>query len=616
MGIDPVSIAITLALNAATMAMTASQSIEGPRVTDLSVTVADYGTPLNYFMGKRVLQPPCFYAEPITEIKSRTKTKGGKYNGYSYFGTWAVAIADNEIESVLRIWFDKHLVFDATAGGPTTVVTVTQTRQGKKGPRTSSINLTDHFRVYYGTETQEPDPRMVTYIEARDGADTPPAYRGVAYLMFEGIPLEKFGNRLPQVSVEAVTASSPIYPYDITTPTIDPPNNLDSFHFAWSPDRSRFMWTDDDGFEIWDTATRTNLVQQSSWHDFGFTSATGMAISSSGTIYGIANPSSLSGRLVSYNSDGVAGAIIGDLFDGINSFGASDLVICRSASDGTEIVGIKPWSNLRGLAYCTLGAGGLYLDTGPLAWQPTSFFADLDGDVWAVGCYQSDTILVFQRVHGSYSDLPDYFEVAGMPTAQGAVGNVQAFHYRDADVDHFVICWNDTRLIAIDLATQSVTITQTISTIPAATYIESVQPGDSVFWIDGYEFSSIDLTVIRFLSDTDLATMWVSASSISGTFYDPISNALVSSAVSDGTLTWRYLDRINSDGVTLRSIVENISERVGIADADLDATDLTQVVNGFSWTQAQAKQILSPLLELYDADGRPHDFGIQFLNRG
>ena len=51
MGIDPVSLAITVALNAAVMGMNAMRKIEGPRITDLSVSTADYGTPLNYVLG-------------------------------------------------------------------------------------------------------------------------------------------------------------------------------------------------------------------------------------------------------------------------------------------------------------------------------------------------------------------------------------------------------------------------------------------------------------------------------------------------------------------------------------------------------------------------------------
>ncbi len=46
-------------------------------------------------------------------------------------------------------------------------------------------------------ETQTPD----ALIEAIEGADMAPAYRGLAYVVFEDMPLERFGNTIPQLIV-------------------------------------------------------------------------------------------------------------------------------------------------------------------------------------------------------------------------------------------------------------------------------------------------------------------------------------------------------------------------------------------------------------------------------
>ena len=54
------------------------------------------------------------------------------------------------------------------------------------------------MRTYSGDETQTPDPLIV----AKDG--DAPAYRGLAYVVFERLPLENFGNRIPQLSFEVV----------------------------------------------------------------------------------------------------------------------------------------------------------------------------------------------------------------------------------------------------------------------------------------------------------------------------------------------------------------------------------------------------------------------------
>ncbi|HEU4806166.1 MAG TPA: hypothetical protein VFS91_10255 [Nitrobacter sp.] len=56
------------------------------------------------------------------------------------------------------------------------------------------------FRVHRGTEDQAPDDLIV----AKEGAGNAPAYRGLAYVVFERMPLAKFGNRIPQLSFEII----------------------------------------------------------------------------------------------------------------------------------------------------------------------------------------------------------------------------------------------------------------------------------------------------------------------------------------------------------------------------------------------------------------------------
>ncbi|MCQ6453605.1 hypothetical protein NPN23_24265, partial [Vibrio parahaemolyticus] len=63
------------------------------------------------------------------------------------------------------------------------------------------IKLGDYaHRLYTGSETQNPDPK----IEAIEGAGHAPAYRGLAYLVFDDMPLAAFGNRIPVITVEVV----------------------------------------------------------------------------------------------------------------------------------------------------------------------------------------------------------------------------------------------------------------------------------------------------------------------------------------------------------------------------------------------------------------------------
>ncbi|MEP5088960.1 MAG: glycoside hydrolase/phage tail family protein [Paracoccaceae bacterium] len=56
------------------------------------------------------------------------------------------------------------------------------------------------MRIYKGRSDQLPDPTM----EAIEGAGNVPAYRGTAYVVMENLPLEQFGNRVPQFTFEVV----------------------------------------------------------------------------------------------------------------------------------------------------------------------------------------------------------------------------------------------------------------------------------------------------------------------------------------------------------------------------------------------------------------------------
>ncbi|MDB5530551.1 MAG: hypothetical protein JWR51_3654 [Devosia sp.] len=82
--------------------------------------------------------------------------------------SFAVAFCEGEVHRLGRIWADGQLL------------------------ETNGLTL----RFYRGTETQLPDG----LIEATQGVA--PTYRGLCYLVVEQLPLSKFGNRIPQLSVE------------------------------------------------------------------------------------------------------------------------------------------------------------------------------------------------------------------------------------------------------------------------------------------------------------------------------------------------------------------------------------------------------------------------------
>ena len=62
------------------------------------------------------------------------------------------------------------------------------------------------YRLTPAATTQLPD----SLIEAKEGAGNAPAYRGLAYIVFERMALADFGNRIPQLSFEVHRAVDPL----------------------------------------------------------------------------------------------------------------------------------------------------------------------------------------------------------------------------------------------------------------------------------------------------------------------------------------------------------------------------------------------------------------------
>ncbi|WP_441227872.1 baseplate multidomain protein megatron [Tardiphaga sp. 20_F10_N6_6] len=159
------------------------QATSGPQLADLDVMASTEGAPIPRIYGRARLSGQVIWATPLEEVATSetVPTGGGKGLGggpttttttYSYFANFAVGLCDGVIGRVGRIWAD---------GKPLDL---------------EGIN----FRVYRGTEDQMPDGLIV----AKEGAGNAPAYRGLAYVVFERLPLANFGNRIPQLSFEII----------------------------------------------------------------------------------------------------------------------------------------------------------------------------------------------------------------------------------------------------------------------------------------------------------------------------------------------------------------------------------------------------------------------------
>lgn len=175
-------------------------TIKGPRLTDLKVAASTYGVAIPEIYGTVRLGSNMIWTTGLKETKHKSGGKGGpKQTTYSYDCSFASALCKGPIDEILRIWADGKLIYDVSGGatrlnfdGDNDVALATI----KQGSKKKKKNL--NFRVYRGSEEQMPD----SLIEADKGAGNVSAHRGIAYVVFERMQLEDYGNRVPQLTFE------------------------------------------------------------------------------------------------------------------------------------------------------------------------------------------------------------------------------------------------------------------------------------------------------------------------------------------------------------------------------------------------------------------------------
>lgn len=168
---------------------------QGPRLSDLKAQISSYGGAINRVWGRMRVGGNVIWASDLIETE-KTDEVGGKGGGqeittYSYSINAAVAICAGPIAGVRRIWADAELVYDVSD-------------QADIEAQQASGEFRQYFELYAGTDTQLPDSTM----EAALGAGNVPGYRGLAYVVFTGLPLERYGNRLPNLEFEVMVTAT------------------------------------------------------------------------------------------------------------------------------------------------------------------------------------------------------------------------------------------------------------------------------------------------------------------------------------------------------------------------------------------------------------------------
>ncbi|AYD00241.1 glycoside hydrolase/phage tail family protein [Neorhizobium sp. NCHU2750] len=153
-----------------------SRTVSGARLATARIPGADEGTAITRLYGTARIGGTLIWAtrfeEEVTSERTGGKATGARVKTFSYFANFAIGLCEGPIAAVRRVWADGR-----------------------------EIDLTTiEMRVYRGDEAQLPDP----LIEAKQGEGMAPAYRGLAYVVFERLPLDVYGNRIPVLQFEVL----------------------------------------------------------------------------------------------------------------------------------------------------------------------------------------------------------------------------------------------------------------------------------------------------------------------------------------------------------------------------------------------------------------------------
>ncbi len=168
---------------------------QGPRLTELSLSASSYGLAIPRQHGRVRTGGQMIWATDLTETSNRQG--GGKGRpatvSYAYSASFAIAVSSRPIADIGRIWADGKLL------------------RGAAG----DLKVGGSLRIHTGHGDQQADPLL-----SAAEAGPCPAYRGLAYVVFEDLQLAEYGNRIPALSFEVFADAGQLDLQDMLTPML------------------------------------------------------------------------------------------------------------------------------------------------------------------------------------------------------------------------------------------------------------------------------------------------------------------------------------------------------------------------------------------------------------
>ncbi len=587
------------------------KTIEGPRLDDLKVTFSSYGKPIPRIYGTMETGGNVVWSPGLVEHRKEEEV-GGKGApsvtsvSFLYTASFRINYSVGVAESILRNWADGKIIRDKTGTGAISLYFDTD------APGDLAI------RDFLGTTTQLPGPAE----QADKGVANTPAYRGTVGQEWEDMPLEDFGNRIPQMTAEIAMSATDPFPFKRVTPDI----NILTEHAHFAPDNTTVYVGDN-------TVNRIDFVSQEVIANISYASGTVLEVDTFDHMWTWRNlPSDdVDFRLYEASTgEQIAASVEG--IDWLNGGSVSALVLLGAGEFGAVAVGLG--GRLVQLSFNNLSGEidhlrdhnddpAFSLDT----FFPTSTY-DLNPTVyWAVDSNGDPWITIRDLSGGPDGTIIRFDRVSGEPVQRVVLASQQVTRIAYYAEQNSFLLQNSSKILKFSL--DSLTVTDTLTT----SGIVSGDRNDAIWRViddrmylqrsitgvgDVYDVRSDPMVRIEDFTPND----WVGGSSnLEAYLYDSISDAIIVTGTSGAESTrylWLFLNRATGDDITVRSIVEDVSSLVDyVAGTDIDATELTDTLPGYIIrSRMTARKALEPLATAFNFRSVESDFKIKFPKRG
>lgn len=593
-----------------------------PQIGDRSIQSASYGTPITVGYGTVRVAGNVIWATPI-EVVSSAVLAGGMGGGLGALedggdlvavSSFAVGLARGPATSVLKIWADGNIIYDAGSDA---------------GNLESFGGQPLRFRFYPGDEEQLADPA----IEADQGTSVP-AFRGLCYVLFESMDLSPFGNRIPSITAElgfsvaqgtAVTVMDPLDNPPITAADVDP----DNIGLCWDAGLA-FVMTGGNVMRKIDLGLMRELtqVELDDVIDGPLTSSRYSPLLVADTGSTDYRPINLIGEIGLIDTFGTTGSgstnTINQFVNTVSSCflrlvfaqGQDDLILCAGPNGQLGILAVDAivlpgQTQRKELAYVwgeneSLGTACRVVTAAPVA--------DTVSTAWLL---TQDMLLYRMTItRRSAGPRPGGAQIPVVTVDQVAdfssLGSSAGLWHDDTDSGALVLSTTG----GLGKYVHGVGVVYERSAVVPALDAKPDSHGHSVVSIGRLALvADGDIWLIDTLRGTAQVVDAAPGSVTGFESYHAPTNSLI--VFADGVMQRWALQRQGAAAVTIQSVLEGLSASAGLESTEVDASGIPGTVRGYAVSRgSSAKDAIDPLLSVFRAAAHDNAGILSFVLRG